>query len=211
MDEVAGVVVDILALQVAVFQHPGHGVGDGQEQAFFLEHRIFAADALELAHDVGHVHARAQGQGHEPADGLGLGRDRAAGFADGGEDLEGLAVNLVDREIEFAEARFDLLGEAENDVRPHAHLALGLGLGGCCGAVARAQDLPRFAAVAVDGHALAAEFIGQPVDFPNVFLGGGIGQVDGLGHGVVGVFLEGGLHLEVPDRFDVHGRDEHVP
>ena len=42
----------------------------------------------------------------------------------------------------------------------------------------------------------------------DVLFGGAVGQVHGLGHGIVRMALESGLHAQVPDGIDVHGRDE---
>ena len=205
----------MFVLEVAAFQHPGDGVRDGEQQSLAAEHGMFAADALDLGHDVAHLHTGAQGQGHQTADGFGLGRDGAAGLADGGEDLEGFAVDLVDGQVHGAQTGLDLLGEALHHVGAlahHAQAGLFRGRGGFAVhlllAFAGGQHLQALAAVAVHGDALAAFLVGQPVDVVDVLFGGAVGQVHGLGHGVVGMALEGGLHAQVPDGVDVHGRDE---
>src|SRR3990170_4458821 len=56
------------------------------------------------------------------------------------------------------------------------------------------QHLHRAAAVAIDGHAFAAELEGEPIADLDVLWGGGIREVDGLRNGVLGMALEGRLH-----------------
>ena len=121
---------------------------------------------------------------------LGLGGHGMPGFADGRENLERLAVHLVHREIHAAEPGLHLLREPGYEVGAlaHAHLRLFCRLCYCGGA--RGQHLRGFAAVAVDRHALAAFFIGHPVNGENVVARSRVGQVYGLGHGVVRVALE---------------------
>ena len=56
-----GFTVDEEAInEIAIFQYPGDGVGDGQQDALLLEHRVLAANALELGHHVAHGHARTE-------------------------------------------------------------------------------------------------------------------------------------------------------
>src|SRR5256885_16325926 len=63
-------------------------------------------------------------------------------------------------------------------------------------------------AVAVDGDALAAFAVGQHVCPLYVIDRGFAAEVDRLADRVVGVALEGGLHLHVPLRLDVVGGHE---
>ena len=98
--------------QVAFFQDSGNGVRDGEHQAPGLKHRVFAADARELFHNVAHFDTGAQGQGDQAADGFGLGGSRAPGFADGGEYFEGAAFIFSHRNIEMAHPGFHAGGES---------------------------------------------------------------------------------------------------
>ena len=77
--------------------------------------------------------------------------------------------------------------------------------------LAGGEDLHVAGAVAVDGDPLAVRFVGEPVDLFHVLVGGGVGEVDGLGDGVVGVALEGRLHPDVVLGGDVVGGDENLP
>ena len=108
--------------------------------------------------------------------------------------------------VELAEAGAHFGGEPVEGLGALAHggeHAFGGALGGAGG-----KHLVVLAAVAVDGDALAVEFMRQVVDLAHVLLGGVVGQVDGLGDGVVGVLLEGGLHADVPLRGHVVGGHE---
>ena len=80
-------------------------------------------------------------------------------------------------------------------------------IGGLSGA-AGAQHLPLLAAVAVHGDAFAAQFVGQHIGLRYIVHRGGVGEVDGLGNGVVGVFLGRALHPHVPLRGNVVGSAE---
>ena len=73
-----------------------------------------------------------------------------------------------------------------------------------------AQHLLRFTAVTVNGDSLAPQGVGGTVGFRHVFHGGVVGEIDGLGHRVVRVFLERRLHPHVPPGIDVVGHPEHV-
>ena len=57
---------------------------------------------------------------------------------------------------------------------------------------------------------LQPDSIGQQVDLLDVVGGGVVGEVDGLGDGVVGVLLEGRLQPDVPLGRDVVGGGEHL-
>ena len=225
----------MFAVEVVVFQRPGNGVGDGKQQPFVAKHGVLAAYALELGDHVAHVDAGAQSQGNQAADGFGLGGDGVPGLAYGGKNLKGAALHFIDGKVHGAEARGHFLGEAPEDVGPTAHARAQRGGGGLLrqglrfagGIRARIRSLGRalilfhgllpfaggehlhaFAAVAVDGDALAAFLVGQPVNVKNILFRGLVGQVHGLGHGVVRVALEGGLHAQMPDWGHIHGRDK---
>ena len=75
---------------------------------------------------------------------------------------------------------------------------------------AGAQDLTRLAPVTVNSDALETQLIGQHVGFGNVFDLGAMGEVNGLGNRVVGVFLDSPLHPHVPFRVYVVGGAEHL-
>ena len=66
------------------------------------------------------------------------------------------------------------------------------------------------AAVTVDGHALAAFFISQHIDIAHLASGGFLREVDGFGHRIVRMPLEGSLHADMIDRFNIVGTDEHA-
>ena len=66
------------------------------------------------------------------------------------------------------------------------------------------------APVAVHGHAFAAELVGVEKHVLDVLDSCAILEVDGFRHRVVGVFLEGRLQGDVPARFDIVRRDEHL-
>ena len=154
---------------------------------------MLAADALDLGHNVAHVHAGAQSQRHQTANGLCLGRDGAARLADGGKNLKGLAVHFVDGEIHRAKPGGHLLRKAPHNVGPLAHTSPCLSSRRAClrsiraaFAVhfllpfARGQHLNALAAVTVDRHALAAFLIGQPVNIKNILFRCAVGQVHGF-------------------------------
>ena len=214
----------------------GDGVGAGHNGDALLPQAGGAADALELLDDLLGVHAGPDGHGHQAGGGLGL-AGAAAGPAGVGKDLADAGLVVVDRDIEVAAADLHLLGVAHGDLGPGpgqeaavgagadqaaAAVAVGLQhgvhhgvaggvLGGLVLAVVDLADVEHLlvpAAVPVDGGALAAQGVGQAVDLGHVLLAGGVGEVHRLGHGVVGVALEGGLHLHVPDGGDVVGADE---
>ena len=98
-------------------QYPGHGIGYGQEQSLAPEDRMLSAYAAQLPGNSAHIHSGAQGQGHKPAYGFGLGGDRMPGLAYGGKDFKGSAVHLVYCEIECAKTCLHTLGKAVHDVR----------------------------------------------------------------------------------------------
>ena len=81
-------------------------------------------------------------------------------------------------------------------------------MAGWAAAPPQAQDLFVPGAVAVDGDALEAQLIGREIDLAHVVGGGLLGEVHRLGDGVVGVFLEGRLELDVPDGGGFVGGDE---
>ena len=110
-----------VAFHVPFLQHPADGVRDGKDQAALLKNGMLAADALELFHDLIHRDPGPQGQGDQPADGLGLGGGGSPGLADGGEHFKGLAVQLGDGDVEMAQAGFDLGGESLQGFRSFSH------------------------------------------------------------------------------------------
>ena len=88
-----------------------------EEQAFLLKDGVFTADALQLSHHVGHIHAGAQGKGNETSDGFCLCGDGVSRFADGGEDFKGFAVHFIDGQIHAAETCLDFLGKSGHEIR----------------------------------------------------------------------------------------------
>ena len=68
------VVFFLFALEVAIFQNTGDGIGNGKYQTAILENGVLATDALELINNILGLDSAAQGQGNQPADGFGLGR-----------------------------------------------------------------------------------------------------------------------------------------
>ena len=210
---------------------PGDGVGDREKNPLAAEDGVFSAYAAQLHYDGPHVDTRTQGQAHQPAYGLGLGRRRMAALTDGREDLKRLPVKLVDGEIHGAKPCRHLLGEAIHDLGTLAYGHTAAFRMPFCGTVLRnflrcssripgilsvhllllrpcGQNLHGTAAITVDGDALAAFPAGQPVNFTDVVLRGAVRQVDRLGNGVVRMTLESGLHTHMPERGDVHSGHE---
>ena len=157
---------------------------------------MFAAYTLELGNHVAHGDAGAQTEGYQSTYGFGLCGDGTPGFSDGGENFEGFAVQFVDGKVQHAESRLDFLSEAHDDIGALAYTTCGLSVvlvfrrrgTGC-------EYLHGFAAVAVDGDALATEFKGQAIDAFDIFDACAVGEVDGFGDGVVRVFLESGTNM----------------
>ena len=82
--------------------------------------------------------------------------------------------------------------------------------GGSSSSGAGAQHLLRLAAVAIDGDAFAAQGVGGLVGFRHIRHAGIVREVDGFGNGIVGVFLESGLHPHVPAGVNVVGHAENI-
>ena len=59
-----------------------------------------------------------------------------------------------------------------------------------------------FGTVTEDSNAFTASLPGKKVSGFNVCNLGLVGQVNSFGNGIVGVFLEGGLHFDVPVGVD---------
>ena len=76
--------------------------------------------------------------------------------------------------------------------------------------VAGAEHLLRLAAIAVHGESLAAGLIGQHVGLSYIVDSCVVGEIDGLGHRIIGKGLEGCLHSHVPLGTDVVGHPEQV-
>lgn len=75
---------------------------------------------------------------------------------------------------------------------------------------AESKDLRGLAAVAVDGDSFAFELVGKEVCFADVFGSCAFGQIDCFAHGIVAVFLPGGLHFDVRFRGDFVGGFEEL-
>ena len=125
----------------------------------------------------------------------------AAGFAVVGEDLTDALVVVIDGDVQIAAADLDPFGGAVGHIGTRARVIFAHG--GLLRGVALVLDLADVehllvaAAVPVDGHALAVELEGQPVHLSDLLAGGVVVEADRLGDGVVGIFLEGGLHADV--------------
>lgn len=188
-------------------QHPGDGVGAGEDLVAVLPDGAGAADAGDLFDDGLDFHPGAQGEGDEAAGGLDLAGGAAPGLPHLGEDLAEPQLVRVHRDVELAATGVDKFGNPGGAGRPgpggDVLGFLGFGL-----LFAKAQHLLVPAAVPVDGHALKAHFIGHEVHLSDVFRRGLAGEVHRLGDRVVGVFLEGRLDADVPLGGGFVGGDE---
>ena len=72
------------------------------------------------------------------------------------------------------------------------------------------QHLLFAAAVTVDGHALASFFICQHIDVPHIAAGSFLREVDRLRYSIVRMPLEGSLHADMINRFDIVSTDKHT-
>lgn len=66
----------LFGLQIPVFENPGDTVGDGHDLAFsrHVKHRHFAANPLDLFHDIHDFDPGAHRKGDQPPDGFGFRR-----------------------------------------------------------------------------------------------------------------------------------------
>ena len=208
------VAVVVLAVLVSL-ERLADGVGAGEGGVAVAPFGERAADAFELFVDRLGLDAGAEREGNQPADGLGLGVDATTGAAHAQEGFAEALFVLINRDKEGAAAGLDPLGDAFGEHRAGAGtdgagaVAAGGGGGRRGGGLlldgrgrlfAGGEDLEVAGAVAVDRDAFAAQLPGELVDLADLFLGGFVAEVDRLGDGVVGGFLEGGLHPHMPLR-----------
>ena len=206
-----GLGLDLVVHQPS-FDDAGDGVRAGKDTTAFFPRWGRAADGAELFDDDLDVNAGTQRQRHQPTDGFQLGGRASACLTHRHKDFERTAVLVrIDRDIQVAAAGRDLGRRAHDDLGPGpgAYFAFGdllffLRRVFC----ADAQDLLGTAVIAIDGQALAAHLVGEHVGMAHIVDRRVFVEVDGLGNGVVRVFLEDRLHLDVPFGDDVVGRHE---
>src|SRR5437660_8548186 len=171
---------------------------------------LAAADPCELTDDLLEPPSGRQGRGQaeherdEAPEGLGHRHRVRARLADLDEDLEGVAARrLVDGDEGRADGRLHAVGGARDALRPVPDHPIiervrRLRRPRRVAALAHVEHLPSLAAVAKHGDAETALAPGQKIRVRHVLSRRVGGQVDGLGHAVVGMSLEGGLVAHMP-------------
>src|SRR5438876_9818022 len=196
-------------------QRPGDGIGQRENLRRPEARRLGAADARELADDLLEPALSRKGrrepqrERNQPAEGFGNGHRFRAALADLGEDLEGLAfLGLVDRDVRRPDRCLHPVRRALEAVRAGLdHHGRHRRRGGSrlvlLGADADVQHLLALAAVTEHGDAETAELPRQPIGAGDIGFAGAVGQVDRLGHAIVGGTLERGLVPAVPLEADL--------
>src|SRR5438552_13419909 len=171
---------------------------------------LAAADPCELTADLLEPPSGRQRRGQaeherdEAPEGLGHRHRVRARLADLDEDLEGVAARrLVDGDEGGADGRLHAVGGAREAVRTGPDHAViervrRLRRPRRVAAHAHVEHLTSLAAVAKHGDAETALAPGQKIRVRHVLSRRVGGQVDGLGHAVVGMSLEGGLVAHMP-------------
>ena len=172
-----------------------------------------ATDALQLSDDVFRFNSGPKSQRDQATDGLGLRGRTTSCLSYLIKDFKKPSLLiLVHRHIEVSTTRADLSGCTLDHILtslrlplPLAKLLFTLRSIHSWGNHPLIKNLFHSTPIPVDGHSLATEFVSQFIDLGHILDGRPIREIDGLGNGIVRIFLKGRLHPDMILRSNVMG------